>query len=138
MILPSLITKVGGALIDKIFPNQADKDKAQLALLQMQHSGELQSLANELEISKQQSSITAIEAQQEGFFKSGARPALLWATGLIFVIPGLMPYISWLLLLCGVHTPELPIISSDIYTTALFGLLGLSGMRSYDKSRGLK
>lgn len=137
-IITSLLGNLGSTLIDKVFPNKADADKAKLALLQLQQDGELKAMAIAADLNKTQASITAIEAQSDSFFKSGARPALLWGTGLIFLIPGLMPWISWVLNMCGVHVPTLPSIDQAIYDTALFSLLGLSGLRSYDKYSALK
>ena len=98
----------------------------------------MKELAIAADLNKTQASITAIEAQSDSFFKSGARPALLWGTGLIFLIPGLVPYISWILNMCGINVPPLPVIDQALYDTALFSLLGLAGLRSYDKYSALK
>jgi hypothetical protein len=43
------VLDIGGKLIDKFFPDPAEKDKAQLALLQMQQTGELTVLTQNLQ-----------------------------------------------------------------------------------------
>lgn len=134
-LLTGLLSQLGNTLITKVFPNKDDQMKAQTALLQLQQDGYLKELAAQTDLLKAQANITAIEAQSESFFKYGARPFLLWATGFIFILPGLLPYLGWLFNLVGVHMPQLPVIDNEIYNTALFGLLGLAGMRSFDKLR---
>ena len=48
----STVLNVGMKLLDKFFPDPADKAKAQLELLQMQQNGDLARIANDTEVTK--------------------------------------------------------------------------------------
>ncbi len=62
---------IGGKLIDKLFPDPTDKARAQLELLRLQQSGELE------EVKVQLSAIMA-EAQSADPWTSRARPSFLY------------------------------------------------------------
>lgn len=62
---------IGGKLIDKLFPDPTDKARAQLELLRLQQSGELE------EVKVQLSAIMA-EAQSTDPWTSRARPSFLY------------------------------------------------------------
>ena len=62
---------IGGKLIDKLFPDPADKARAQLELLRLQQSGELE------EVKVQLSAIMA-EASSADPWTSRARPSFLY------------------------------------------------------------
>lgn len=47
---------IGSQLIDRLWPNQADADKAKLALMELAKSGEIQEMAGRAEIVKAESS----------------------------------------------------------------------------------
>lgn len=65
------IFSLGGKLIDKLFPDPEQKAKAQLELLRMQQSGELEDMKTQL------SAIIA-EAQSSDPWTSRARPSFLY------------------------------------------------------------
>ena len=71
---------VGGKLIDRLWPDPAQRDQAKLKLMELQHSGALAQLAAETELSKGAADIIKTEAAG-GFLASSWRPI----TMLIFV-----------------------------------------------------
>lgn len=85
---------------------------------------ELQNISN-----KMQSDVNAIEAQSSSLFVSGWRPAVGWicvfSLAFNFIIA---PLLSALGLTIGQ-------LDSGELMTLLFGLLGLSGMRSWEKKQ---
>lgn len=62
---------IGTKIIDKLFPDPADKARAQLELLQMQQTGELDAV-------KVQLSAIIAEAQSADAWTSRARPSFLY------------------------------------------------------------
>lgn len=62
---------IGSKIIDKLFPDPAERDKAKLELLKMQQAGEL-------EESKVQLSAIIAEAQSADPWTSRARPSFLY------------------------------------------------------------
>ncbi len=122
------ILGVFGSLIDKIFPNADDAQKARIELLKMQESGELA----QLEVNK-------AEASNSHIFVSGWRPFIGWVCGIIFLYNYLIqPAIT---LAATYHTqhvfPALPILDSTDVMTVLFGMLGLGSLRTVEKIKGV-
>jgi len=68
---------------------------------------------------------------------SGWRPFLGWIAGCgfawVFVIS---PIAQWVLALRGINIP-LPQLQTDVMMELTIALLGLSGLRSWEKSKGL-
>ena len=98
----------------------------------------------DLQMSKAQTAINEIEAQNTNIFVSGWRPFLGWIGGLgmayVFLLKPLLPWIvSCVIMIFGISVsiPIMPEIPLGDLITLLFGLLGLSGMRSYEKTKGV-
>lgn len=72
------IFEVGGKLIDKLFPDPEQKAKAQLELLRLQQSGELDEMRTQL------SAIIA-EANSADPWTSRARPAFLYVVYILLL-----------------------------------------------------
>jgi len=71
---------IGGRLIDRLWPDPAQRDQAKLKLMELQQSGALAQLAAETELSKGAADIVKTEAAG-GFLASSWRPI----TMLVFV-----------------------------------------------------
>jgi len=87
---------------------------------------ELQNITN-----KMQTDVNAIEAQSSNLFVSGWRPAVGWICVLSLAFNFI---VAPLLKAFGVSVG--PMGSGELMTL-LFGLLGLSGMRSWEKKQGV-
>jgi hypothetical protein len=85
------------------------------------------------EINKAQIEVNKIESASNSFFKSGWRPFVGWTCGIAlcyhFV---LQPFLMFLCVSFG-HPMDLPVFDMSTLTTVLFGMLGLGGMRSFEK-----
>lgn len=130
------ILDMGGKLIDHFFPDQKEADAARLKLLELQQTGELANIAGQLEINK-------AEAASSSMFVAGWRPFVGWVCGASLAL-AYMPkalflscfwgYQAWTTIHGGkMELPEFP----DLGVTDLIGLLcamlGISGMRTYEK-----
>ena len=90
-----------------------------------------QSLLAQLEINK-------AEAASGSLFKGGWRPAVGWVCALAFAYHYLLqPLLVFILTASGVDLPELPSFDMSTLLTVLGGLLGIGGLRSYEKTKGL-
>ena len=49
----------------------------------------------------------------------------------------LVPMISFIFAYTGIESPELPIFDIESLMTVLLGMLGLGGLRSYEKVKGI-
>lgn len=79
-----------------------------------------------------QAEINRIEAGHRSLFVAGARPFLLWVCGFGFALTFLInPIIEWI---TGYPGCQIPI---DIMLELTLAILGLSGLRTYEKLKGL-
>ena len=111
-----------------------DKDqKAELA-------HELATMADRLAHEQQlaQISVNKAEAVSGSLFKGGWRPFVGWVCGVAFFYHFvLQPIIIFVLTVAGVDIPDLPKFEMNTLLTVLGGLLGIGGLRSYEKTKGL-
>ncbi len=131
MIPAALLIEIGAKLLDKIIPDKDARAKAQEELLKTANDQEFQLALAQIEVNKE-------EAKSESLFKSGWRPAIGWTCtlGLIYNFV-LYPFLLWLVAITGSTIVPPPLIS-DILMELVFALLGLGGLRTYEKVKGIK
>ena len=85
------------------------------------------------EINKAQIEVNKVEAGSTNLFVSGWRPFVGWTCGVAlcyhFV---LQPFLMFVLSSTG-NPMELPVFHMETLTTVLMGMLGLGGLRTYEK-----
>jgi hypothetical protein len=128
------LIEVGGKLIDRIFPDKKAADEAKLQLLQMQQNGELKQLDAELQIVLGQIKINEAEANSTDSFRAGWRPTigyvLAGALGFQYIINPLM---TWAIPIFGWDFVAPTIALDNNMFELMFGMLGLAGIRTYEK-----
>jgi len=131
MIPAALLIEVGARILDKIIPDKDARAKAQEELLKTANDQEFQLALAQIEVNKE-------EAKSESLFKSGWRPAIGWTCtfGLIYNFV-LYPFLLWLVAVTGSSIVPPPLVS-DILMELVFALLGLGGLRTYEKVKGIK
>jgi hypothetical protein len=126
----SSIMDIGAKLIDRIVPDPAAKAAAQLELIKLTQSADLQTIAGQMQVN-------AIEAASPNWFVSGWRPATGWicvaGIGVQFVIG---PIFTWLTALFG-HMIPFPVMDLTMLLPMLASMLGLVGARSFEKVNGI-
>jgi len=129
-MLQALIGPVTG-ILDKFIE---DKDqKAALA-----HEIATMSERHAQELAKGQLEINKAEAASGSVFKGGWRPFIGWVCGVAFAYHFvLQPFIVFGVSVVGVDIPELPSFDMGSLMTVMMGMLGLGGLRSYEKKQGL-
>lgn len=121
--------QLGGQIIDRLFPDPAQKAAAELELLKMTQAGDLQTVLAQLEIN-------AKEASHPSLFVAGGRPFFLWIGGVGFAYAVILqPMFVWLARIKG--WPEPPLPDADLLWVVVSGLLGISGFRSVEKIKGV-
>jgi hypothetical protein len=124
---------IAGKIFDKIFPDKAEAEKAKLALLELQQRGELAHLEAETKVNVAQAEVNKEEGKSEYVFRSCWRPFCGWlgAFGLgwtcIFA-----DIVQLILDLNGINV-KVPSMQPDILLNLIFGMLGLGGMRTFEK-----
>lgn len=78
------------------------------------------------------------EAKHRSVFVAGWRPFIGWICGIALAYHFVLaPFILFGVTVAGVTIPELPTFDMDSLMTVLLGMLGLGGLRTFEKSKGL-
>lgn len=121
---------LGGKLIDRLWPDQEKKAAAQLELIKLQQSGELELITKQLDINR-------VEASNPSVFVSGWRPGAGWVCVAGLAIQFIVnPLATWGASLWG-NAIAFPDLDLATLLTILGGLLGLGGLRTYEKVSGV-
>ena len=129
-MLQALIGPVTG-LLDKFIE---DKDqKAKLA-----HEIATMSEKHAQAIALAQIEVNKAEAASGSLFKGGWRPAVGWVCAIAFayhfIVKDLVVFIC---AASGVELPDMPEFDMGTLLTVLGGMLGIGGLRTYEKQKGL-
>lgn len=133
MVNPLLIgplLDIGKTLLDRFGPEDpGERRKAEAEWLRMAADGELKQVIAQLEIN-------AREAQHVSVFVAGWRPFFGWAGGAGFVYATILqPMLAWYAAVKGLPTP--PILNLDLLWVVITGMLGIGGLRTFEKSKGV-
>jgi hypothetical protein len=124
-------------LFDKFIPDPQAKAKALLELKKEENQQALQEMTLALQADQGQMEINKTEAASASVFVSGWRPWLGWVCGTAFAYHFvLQPLLAFLMASAG-HKVVLPMFDMEALNTVLFGMLGLGGMRTYEKTKGV-
>ena len=128
-LLPSLLPVVGDVL-DRFFPNKEEKERAQreLEAKLTEHLAKID-LA-QLEVNKQ-------EASHRSVFIAGWRPFVGWTCGLSLFYTYLVQPIAMFILAQTGDQVQLPHVDLSMMLPVLLGMLGLGGLRSFEKYKGV-
>ena len=84
-----------------------------------------------------QAEISKLEASHRSSFVAGWRPALGWVSALSFAwIFVFAPLAQWILVLQNIDM-VLPTLQADVLLELTFAMLGLAGLRSFEKAKGI-
>ena len=129
-LVSSLVGPVTG-LLDKFIEDKDQKAKLAHEIATMAEKQAHEANMAQVEVNK-------AEAKHRSIFVAGWRPFVGWicavALGYHFVLHPIVLFgAGW----AGVEIPELPAFDMDSLMTVLLGMLGLGGLRSYEKTKGL-
>jgi len=129
-MLNALIGPVTG-LLDKFIEDKDQKAKLahDLATMAERHAQEL--AKGQIEVNKQ-------EAASRNVFVAGWRPFVGWVCGVAMAWHFVgAPLVMFFAAMFGADMPDLPTFDMDSLMTVLLGMLGLGGLRTYEKYRGV-
>jgi hypothetical protein len=129
-MLDALIGPVTG-LLDKFIPDADERARLahEIATLSERHAQEL---------AKGQLAVNQTEAAHKSLFVAGWRPFVGWTCGIALAWHFVgQPLVVFGIALAGVDTPELPTFEMESLLTVLLGMLGLGGLRTFEKTKGV-
>ena len=129
-MLQALIGPVTG-LLDKFIEDKDQKNA-------LAHEISTMAEKHAHEAAMQQILVNREEAKHRSIWVAGWRPFCGWVAGFAFayhmvLVPILTFGIAWY----GAGIPQLPAFDMDSLMTVLLGMLGLGGLRTYEKQKGL-
>lgn len=129
MALTALIGPVTG-LLEKVIPDKNARDK-------MAHEIATMSDKHAQEIALAQIEVNKMEAQGN-WFQSSWRPLCGWTCALALLWHFLgQPVALFFITMFGAEVPALPEFDMSTLMTVLMGMLGLGGLRSFEKTKGV-
>lgn len=128
-LLLGSVLEIGRDLIGRFFPDKAEAARVEADFLRLAAEGELKQVIAQLEIN-------AKEAAHPSLFVAGWRPGYGWAgvAGFVYAVI-LQPLLAWVASLHGWPTP--PELNMDLLWVVITGMLGIGGLRTFEKSRGV-
>jgi len=129
MALAEPLTNIVGDLIDRAFPNSAERESKKL-----EYQAKIVDVLAQTDVA--QLEVNKVEAKSKNLFVSGWRPFIGWTCGVAFCYHFILqPFMAFLLANWG-YAVVLPAFDMDVLNTVLMGMLGLGTMRSFEKIKG--
>jgi len=125
LLNPATLTAVGG-LLERFIPDPEAREKAKLELLELNQRGELA----QIEVNK-------AEAAHKSVFVAGWRPFIGWTCGIGFLVHVLLPPVYGILRVWHPEIGDPPVLDFGQIMPVLLGMLGIGGLRSWEKKNGL-
>ncbi len=131
-----LLASILPGLLDKILPDPGAAADAKLKVMELAQKGELAAMDADVRLALGQMEVNKAEASTD-LFRGGWRPACGWvcAFGLAYNFL-LRPLLPWFAKLAGFNVPDLPAIDTDTLMVLLTGMLGLGGLRTFERVKG--
>lgn len=130
------VMELGSKIIDRVWPDPAQRDAAKLELFKAQQAGEFKEADQVFELAKGQQEVNKIEAANSALFVSGWRPFVGWTCGAAFAFKFILGPSAVVLMAMAGHPITLPVFDFTEMSTVLLGMLGLSGMRTIERIKG--
>lgn len=125
--------KAIGDTVDNLFTSDEERMEKQNELLKSTREYNYQENKLIAEQNKAQTEVNKVEAGNSSLFVAGWRPAIGWVGAIAlfyqFIAYPLMLWIPWS------NPPPEPMDYTMLYTL-ITGMLGIAGLRSYDKAKG--
>lgn len=119
----------------KIDPNVAAQHAEDLAKIQADM--QTQMINGLSAMSTAQNQVNTVEAQNKNIFIAGWRPFIGWVCGSGLATQFIVgPFVTWIAALAK-HPVTFPTLDMGTLLTLLLGMLGLGGMRTYEKVAGI-
>jgi hypothetical protein len=137
MAIGTLITGLLGPILEpliNLIPNKNDRAKAR-------EQAEAQIVTAMTGLVQGQLEINKVEAQHGSLFVAGWRPAVGWICGIAlgwnFIVHPMLLWIAFVVPDMPVDLSTAPQLDTGELMTVLLGMLGLGGLRTYEKRVGV-
>lgn len=137
-VLITTIAKGVEALIGRVWPDPAKQAEELRKLREMEQKGQLEEMQIMFNYLNAQLAINAKEAEHPSVFVAGWRPAIGWVCGIALTYTAILePFMRFIAMVLAGYSGEFPIIDGSIIDNLLIPLLGLGGLRTYERVKGV-
>lgn len=127
----SAVSNLADTVINRIWPDATETEKAKIQQVTAEMQAEYTLLLGQLKIN-------ALEATNQRVFISGWRPFIGWICGVSLMYAGLIePIARFIAMVIYHYIGPFPVIDTNLTLQILLGLLGLAGMRTFEKNKGV-
>lgn len=127
----------GSKIIDRIWPNPIERDAAKLELFKAQQAGEFKEMDQVFQLAQGQIGVNTAEASSASIFVAGWRPFIGWVCGAAFAYKFVLAPAAAFAMTAAGHPILLPVLDFTEMSTVLLGMLGIGGLRTIEKIRGV-
>ena len=125
------IADVVGKVIDRVIPDKVAAQKAKDELASADAKNEFSLLFGQLQINME-------EAKHASVFVSGWRPFIGWVCGASLAYVAILePIVRFAATVWFKYAGTFPVIDTNLTLQVLLGMLGLAGMRSFEKAKSV-
>jgi hypothetical protein len=118
------IADLAGTVINKIWPDKSEAEKQQLAAA-------VSLVQGQLDVNKE-------EAKSTSVFVAGWRPFIGWVCGSALAYTFILyPFLTWGTTIWFPEIVPPKLVTQDMLYELLFGMLGMSGLRTFEKFKGV-
>lgn len=140
----TVLFEAGKAIIERVWPDQIKQAEELRKLTELKQQGNLKRMQQMVNLMAKQIDVNVEAAKSHNVFVAGARPFILWICGFGLAYSSIIyPFLCWIwsiLKACGyipLDASSPPEIDSSALMSLVIGLLGLGGMRSFEKVKGV-
>jgi len=124
------IATAAKGIVDKFWPDKTELEKAKLAI-------SMQETMNEFNLGMGQIDINKIDATSTNWFIAGWRPAVGWICAISLAYAAILePILRFMAKVIFSYAGAFPVIDTALTLQILLGLLGLAGLRTFEKKTG--
>ena len=131
------IFELGKTAIERIWPDPHKRAEELRKLEELKQKGDLAELDGYVKILLAQIKVNEKAAESKHWFVAAARPAVIWICASSLAFTGIIhPLLTWVWAFADMPGEPPSTLDADNMQYILAGLLGIGGMRSFDKSKG--
>lgn|SRR5678816_4907047 len=128
--IPTILDGVK-TLIDRVIPDKAAAEKAKQELESAESKAVLENALAQIQVNTE-------EAKSSSLFVAGWRPFVGWVCGAgLAYVAILEPVTRFVAMTWFKYSGPFPVIDTNLTMQVLLGMLGLAGIRGYEKSKGV-
>jgi hypothetical protein len=138
----SMVLEIGRSVINRVWPDPVQQAQAQLQFAELVQRGEFKALEADVSLALAQISNNTEDSKSGSTFRGGWRPFIGWTCGvglayqLVFMPLG-NSFINFLFAMSWIPvTFRMDSLDTSTLMTLLTGMLGLGGMRTYERAIG--